>query len=345
MLYRLRLKKYANAVSLRHGLALTLCLAFLPQISVSDEIVARLSYHWPVKHQSAKHAVSFAEEVNKRAAGKLRIDLFPGGQLYGIREQLDAITDGSIEIGGVVSIVSFPPINRNYNIAVFPSMFNGYEQQRAFFETTDAGKGIMDDLMKKADFQILMYNPVGPLITASAKSKMDTVASFEGLKARALFKMERPRWAALGANTVSLSTGEVYQALQTGMIDTLNTVPVGLSDAQSWREYLKYAQLPYQGYVDAYLVVKSSWFEKLPRDLQNILIEVGQEIGDKATSQVMGSAQKNIDSFVEYGGEITTLSGESAAEFDELMAQEVVPKLTEFIDADVMKAAKEFTAQ
>ena len=48
---------------------------------------------------------------------------------------------------------------------------------------------------------------------------------------------------------------------QAGTFDfLLNTVPVGLSDAQSWREYLKYAQLPYQGYVDAYLVVKSSWF-------------------------------------------------------------------------------------
>ena len=47
--------------------------------SYAEEIVARLSVHWGPKHHSAIHAKLYADEVNKRAAGKLRIDLFPAG--------------------------------------------------------------------------------------------------------------------------------------------------------------------------------------------------------------------------------------------------------------------------
>ena len=59
--------------------------------SYAEEVVARLSVHWGPKHHSAIHAKMYADEVNKRAAGKLRIDLFPAGQLFGIREQLGAV--------------------------------------------------------------------------------------------------------------------------------------------------------------------------------------------------------------------------------------------------------------
>ena len=41
------------------------------------EIVGRLSVHWSPKHHSAKHAQIFADEVNKRANGKLKIEVYP----------------------------------------------------------------------------------------------------------------------------------------------------------------------------------------------------------------------------------------------------------------------------
>ena len=83
------------------------------------EIVGRLSVHWSPKHHSAKHAQIFADEVNKRANGKLKIEVYPSKQLFGIREVMGAVTSGAVELGGIVGVVSFPPINKKnkFNIS------------------------------------------------------------------------------------------------------------------------------------------------------------------------------------------------------------------------------------
>ena len=77
----------------------------------SAEKVARLSVHWSAKHHCAKHAQIFADKVNERAKGKLRIEVYPSKQLFGIREVMGAVTSGAVELGGIVGVVSFPPIN------------------------------------------------------------------------------------------------------------------------------------------------------------------------------------------------------------------------------------------
>lgn len=73
----------------------------------AQEYTARLSVHWGPTHHSAIHAKMFADQVNKRADGRLRIDYFPSGQLFGVREQLGAVTSGAIEMGGIVGVCRF----------------------------------------------------------------------------------------------------------------------------------------------------------------------------------------------------------------------------------------------
>lgn len=93
----------------------------------AEEIVARLSVHWGPKHHSAIHSQIYADEVNKRSEGRLRIEVFPAGQLFGIREQLGAVTSGAVEMGGIVAVVAFPPINKNFNVVSISGMFDSYE--------------------------------------------------------------------------------------------------------------------------------------------------------------------------------------------------------------------------
>ncbi|WP_424450509.1 TRAP transporter substrate-binding protein [Planktomarina temperata] len=115
----------------------------------AQEYTARLSVHWGPTHHSAIHAKMFADEVNKRADGRLRIDYFPSGQLFGVREQLGAVTSGAIEMGGIVGVVSFPPINKNFNVVSITGMFDSYGEQRAFFQDDRTGKAVWDDITKK----------------------------------------------------------------------------------------------------------------------------------------------------------------------------------------------------
>ena len=307
----------------------------------AQEHVARLSVHWGPTHHSAIHSEMFANEVNKRAEGRLRIDYFPSGQLFGVREQLGAVTSGAVEMGGIVAVVAFPPINQNFNVVSITGMFESYDEQRAFFQEDEVGKEVWNDITTKSDTVLLMYNPVGPVMTFSTQ-ELNGVESMSGLKARALIGAERPMWEALGANTVSMPTGEVYSGLQTGMIDTINSPP-GSIRAFSWWEFLTHGQKPYQYYADAYIMVNRTWFEGLPEDLQQLLIEVGQEVGQISTDKILETGEETLAEFQERGGVVNTLEGEALSEFETLMSREVIPVIAESVDTEVIEAARAFS--
>ena len=333
-------------INLRKAAGLIASIGVFASLStsvVAEEIVARMSGHWGPTHQSAIHAQMFADEVTKRSEGRLRIEFYPSKQLFGIREVMGAITSGAVELGGVVGVVSFPSINKNFNVASYPGLFNSYDQQRAFFQESEMGKSIWDEVTTKTNTKLIMYNPVGPVMTFSSKRELTGVDAMKGLKARRLLKSEEPMWDALGANRVSLPTGEVYTALQTGMIDTINSPP-GSIESYSWWENLKFAQKPYQYFADAYIMANQSWFDSLPADLQELVIEVGQEIGNVSTNTILDAGESTLTKFVARGGIVTELSGVEKAKFDKLMIEKVMPAMAHLFDADALDAAEAFVA-
>ncbi len=309
----------------------------------SAEKVARLSVHWSAKHHCAKHAQIFADKVNERAKGKLKIEVYPSKQLFGIREVMGAVTSGAVELGGIVGVVSFPPINKNFNIASYPGLFKSFDDQRSFFQESTEGKKIWGEITAKTNSKLIMYNPVGPVMTFSSKRELTGIDAMKGLKARRLLKSEEPMWDAFGSKRVSLPTGEVYTALQTGMIDTINSPPQSIG-AYSWWEFLKFAQKPYQYYADAFVMANATWFDSLSPDLQTIILEVGKEVGDLSTNTIIDAGEDTLKKFEGMGGKVTVLSGAEKAKFDKLMADKVIPAMADMIDADSLKAAEKYAA-
>jgi TRAP-type C4-dicarboxylate transport system substrate-binding protein len=175
----------------------------------------------------------------------------------------------------------------------------------------------------------------------SSERELTGVDAMKGLKARRLLKTDEPMWDALKANRISLPTGEVYTALQTGMINTMSTPP-GSIEAYSWWEFLKYGQKPYQYYADAYIMANSTWFNGLPADLQKIIMDVGKEVGKLSTDRIMDAGESTLKKFQERGGIITTLSGVEKAKFDKLMKDEVMPAMAKMMGADALLAAQEY---
>ena len=200
--------------------ALMLCAA-----QAMGQVKARLSFHWAVDHESAVMSKKYADEVNRRGAGKIRIDDFPSGQLYTIRQILGALSAGSVELGGVVTHNQFPSVERDWNVVQFPNVFESIEHQRRFFAETPEGKALRERIFQKTGLIHLGYVPDRPLRHLQYQERPSTVASMKGLKARTLAPAERAGFQARGASVVSLSTEEIYTALQSGMIDTLTTVP------------------------------------------------------------------------------------------------------------------------
>ena len=310
----------------------------------AEQIIARMSGHWSPTHQSSIHAQMFADEVTKRSDGRLKIEYYPSKQLFGIREVLGAITSGAVELGGVVGVVSFPPINKNFNVASYPGLFSSYEQQRGFFKDSAKGKAIWNDITTKSKSQLIMYNPVGPVMTFSSARELTGIDVMKGLKARRLLKSELPMWKALEANAVSLPTGEVYTSLQTGMIDTINSPP-GSIEAYSWWEFLSYGQKPYQYFADAYIMANKDWMSSLPEDLRNLVLTVGAEVGSISTNTILSAGEQTLTKFIERGGKITELTGDEKAKFDKLMQEKVMPAMADMFDKDTLSEAQNYASK
>jgi TRAP-type C4-dicarboxylate transport system substrate-binding protein len=331
-------KRFIGAMT---GVA-TLLAGFAAQ---ADEVVARMSYHWAPKHPSAIHAKAFAETVNERLAGKFKIELYPAGQLFGIREVMGAIASGAVELGGVVGIVSFPSINKNYSVAVFPGYFNDFAQQRKFFETDPVGNKVWSNILERTRSMVIAYNPVGPFAVYSTAEKLDTVESLQGLKARVLTKPDRARWKGLGVGKmVSMPTREVYTSLQNGTIDTISTVPSALK-AYSWWEYLKSGQLPYIGFADSYIMANKPWFDGLSDEIKKVLMEEGVKTGKASTDSILAASDQMHKEFVERGGVLTVLEGAELAKLRQIETEKVEPALAEQVDADVFAALKKFVGR
>lgn len=335
------LKSSAFALAtLSAGLAVTAT----PTAAADKEIAARLSFHWGPKHSAAVMSDKFAAEVNERAKGRLRIEVYKSGQLFGIRETMAAVTSGAVQMGGLVGVVAMPSIDRNYNVTSFPGYFTSFEQMRGFFKDTPEGKRVWDNIMKKTNSVLIFNNPLGPYTSFSVKSDMSSVEKFKGLKARALSEVERPRWQALGADVLSLPTNEVFSALQSGMIDTLNTVPDAI-EAYDWWKFLKYGQLPFSFYADAYLLANATWFNNLPKDLQTLMLDAGARVEKEATANIMAQSLDVLKRFQERGGKIFEAKGQVLAQFDKLDAERVIPVLAKTVDPDVLAAARKYVGK
>lgn len=320
--------------------AAALALAVSP--AAQAQTTARLSYHWGPSHESAIMGKRLAEEVTKRSGGKLKVDVFPSGQLYTIRQIIGALSAGSVEMGGVVTHNQMAAIEKDWNVFQLPNVWESIEQQREFMAKDPAGKAMRERALKKTGLMHIAYVPVGPYVTFSVKDQLNSVSQMKGLKARALAASERPGLAARGMSVVSLSTEEIYPALQSGMIDTLATVPTAIK-AYSWWDYLKFAQTPYAVYADSELMANAAWFAGLPKDMQELLLTVGREISKAATEQTYkGNADTLKELAEKHGGKVIELKGKALEEIKALDREKTEPELAKMMSPEIFAAAKRF---
>jgi TRAP-type C4-dicarboxylate transport system substrate-binding protein len=313
-----------------------------PAIAADKVYKARLSYHWGAKHYSAIMATKFAQESNKASGGRLKIEVFPQGQLYSIAQIVPALSQGQVDMGGVLGVLLMR-VDKNFFLNGMQRFFGSFQKKRNFWLENEVGRKYWDGVQKKLGIKILCYIPVGPTCYFSSARSLDSLEAFKGLKARTLIGTERYTFDALGVNFVKVSTAEVYSALKSGMIDTFNTVPSAVK-AYSWWDFAKYAQQPYTFYADAYVAVNLKWWNKLPQDLKDLMEkEVGPKITEEATAGVMDYSNEVLKEFAEkHGGTVSTWSEEEIQKALEIDKTQVWPEIAKNIDPELYQAARKW---
>lgn len=237
----------------------------------AEQITLTYSIFFPPTHIQCKTAVAWAEEIEKRADGRVKITVFPGGTLTKAPQVYDGVVNGISDIG--MSCFA-------YTRGRFP-LLEGLDLPLGYPNGTAATK-IATDLVLQyapqevADTKVLYVHAHGPGILAS-KKEIKSLADLKGVKVRGT-GLSSKIIENLGGVPIGMSQPETYEALQKGVVDA-TLCPIETLKGWKQGEVIDYViDTSDIGYTTSMFVVmnKDAW-TKLPEDIQKIFTEVSQE--------------------------------------------------------------------
>ncbi|MCV2369914.1 TRAP transporter substrate-binding protein [Roseateles oligotrophus] len=231
-------------------------------------IVIKFSHVVAPDTPKGKGAQRFKELAEARTGGKVKVELYPNSQLYKDKEELEALQLGSVQMLAP-SLAKFGPLGvKDFEVFDLPYIF---KDQGAFRAVTEGPVGA--DLFKKLEpkgIKGLAYWDNGFHIM-SANKPLHAAADFKGLKMRIQSsKVLDAQMRALGAIPQVMAFSELYQALQSGVVDGTEGVPSNFYTQRIF-EVQKHITLSNHGHLAYAVIVNKKFWDGLPADIRSQL--------------------------------------------------------------------------
>ena len=213
-------------------------------------------------------AERFKQLAEERTNGRVHIEVYPNSQLYKDGEELEALQLGSVQMLAP-STSKFGPLGLpEFEVFDLPYIFPDRAVLRRVVDG-EIGKNLLQRLETKGIVGLAYWD--NGFKVMSANRPLHRVTDFRGLKMRIKSsKVLDAQMRALGALPQVMAFSEVYQALQTGVVDGTENTPPNLY-TQKMYEVQKYVALSNHGY-DGYAVIANKKFwDALPADIRTTL--------------------------------------------------------------------------
>ncbi|MDD4320658.1 MAG: DctP family TRAP transporter solute-binding subunit [Acidaminococcaceae bacterium] len=243
----------------------------------SDKVTLKLAHNLPASHPLAKGAATFAKKVQEKSMGNITITIYPSGQLYNDKSMNDAIMAGGIDMG-LNTVGRWSSVIPAMEVFDVPFLFPSYAQVD---KAIDGGLGakLGAELLKKG-VRSLIWADYGFVQFANAKHAITKPEDFAGLKLRGYGEMPSDTIKALGAAPVTMGSGEVYMAIQRGVVDGLTSGTTAMFDRKIY-EVAKYLTITNHAYPEFILAMNEKSFQKLSPAQQKIITEAAKEVRDE----------------------------------------------------------------
>jgi len=277
--------------------ALTVGAAYAQQ-----PIVIKFSHVVAEDTPKGKGALKFKELAEARTKGRVKVEVYPNSQLFKDGEEMQMLQLGNVQMLAP-SVSKFGPLGaREFEVFDLPYIFGDYKD----LHNVTQGR-IGQQLFKKLDNKGIIglaYWDNG-FKEMSANKPLRTPADFRGLKMRIQSsKVLDGQMRALGATPQIMAFSEVYQALQTGVVDGTENPPSNLY-TQKMHEVQKYLTLSDHGVVEYAVIVNKKFWEGLPADLRTTLEgamkeataftnDIAKQQNDEALEKVKASGKTQI---------------------------------------------------
>jgi C4-dicarboxylate-binding protein DctP len=231
-------------------------------------IVIKFSHVVSVDTPKGKAAERFKELAEKATKGRVKVELYPNSTLYKDKEELEALQLGAVQMLAP-SLAKFGPLGvKEFEVFDLPYIF---PDKDVLYRVTEGqiGKDLMKKLETKGIVGLGFWD--NGFKVMSANKSIHLPSDLKGQKLRIQSsKVLDAQMRALGANPQVLAFSEVYQALQTGVVDGTENPPSNLY-TQKMHEVQKHVTLTNHGYLGYAVIVNKKFWDGLPADIRGEL--------------------------------------------------------------------------
>jgi C4-dicarboxylate-binding protein DctP len=218
-------------------------------------------------------ALKFKELAEKKLPGKVEVQVFPNSQLFGDGKEMEALVLGDVQIIAP-SLAKFGKYTPKLQIFDLPFLFTDLAAVDRF-QASKEGQALLTSMTKKGITGLgYLHNGMKQF---SANKPLGMPGDAKGLKFRIQASdVLEAQFKAVGANPQKLAFAEVYQALQTGVVDGAEN-PWSNIYSKKFHEVQGYIMESNHGVLDYMVITNTKWWDGLPADVRKGLTEAMNE--------------------------------------------------------------------
>ena len=275
------------------GVAMAAAVLASGSAMAQSPIVIKFSHVVANDTPKGKGALKFKELAEKYTNGKVKIEVYPNSTLYKDKEEIEALQLGSVQMLAP-STAKFAPLGaKEFEALDLPWLF----KDEATYDKAmkgEVGKWLFKKLEPKGITGLAYWDNGFHMV--SANRPLIHPADFQGLKVRISGSKIADRYFRdLGAIPQIMAFSEVYQALQTGVVDSCENTPSNYL-TQKFHEVQKDITVSYHAHLQYAVIVNSKFWNGLPPDIRKELDKAMAEATDYTNSI---ATKENEDALVE----------------------------------------------
>jgi C4-dicarboxylate-binding protein DctP len=237
-------------------------------------IVIKFSHVVADQTPKGQAAIKFKELAEKKLPGKVQVQVFPNSQLFGDGKEMEALLLGDVQMIAP-SLSKFDRYTKKIQLFDLPFLFDDMAAVDRF-QASAEGQGLLKSMTNRGLLGLAYWHN-GMKQLSSDKDQLKRPEDIKGLKFRIQSSdVLEAQFRALDANPQKMAFSEVYQALQTGVVDGQENTWSN-TYSQKFFEVQKTIAETNHGVIDYMVVTNAKWWDGLPADVRKGLSEAMNE--------------------------------------------------------------------
>jgi len=250
----------------------------------------------------------FAKEVAEKTEGRVVFKIYPGSQLGNEKDLIEGLMLQTID-GGLIGGGSFQSIDPRFGVEALPYAWKDHQTAYKAMDG-EIGKFLLGILESKGIKGISWWENGFRHITNN-KRPIVVPKDMEGLKIRVTpDKMRLDTFKALGASPIPINFGELYTALQQGVVDAQEN-PLGIIYANAFYEVQKYLSLSGHTWGSALLCFNSSAWKRIPDKDKPVVEAIANKWRDRERQQIINEESDMLAKLKEKGMKVNEVDKEA----------------------------------